>query len=390
MLFFASGSSTEQQGFPIDVKGENNFWWNFSTPFWISAEQAGLKTALYYWQGCQVEIEGFKSTYCLPYQSIVSKPWDEYENTYRNILTDTFNNFRDGLYDISMIYFEAVDHRGHGWGIDDPEFERALQVTDRLVDKMMELRITHGLESSVNIIIISDHGMNFPKVRNWVNMSDYMESAEDSVPFMRSGPIVQIFPNDFNSTYSNLKKAEEDGGVTVYAKGIDFKSEWNLEHNDRTPDILVVADEGFNINYFSSYFGGAGNHGYDPYVKGSGDMNGIFIASGPAFKRNHTLSHQLHMIDHYNVFCEIFGIRKSHCHGNNGSWDRVVDLFDDEFLKMDNYWSLLSIRFTDNSFSKPSNISLGIFLGIFLSLLLYSVAKRLPQSLIQAFGMNSR
>ncbi|XP_054721389.1 glycerophosphocholine cholinephosphodiesterase ENPP6-like [Uloborus diversus] len=42
-------------------------WWNDAEPVWVTAEKRDLKTAVYWWDGCQVVIHGKKPTKCEEY-----------------------------------------------------------------------------------------------------------------------------------------------------------------------------------------------------------------------------------------------------------------------------------------------------------------------------------
>jgi hypothetical protein len=391
-LFYSSGSATEQQGIPIDVNGTHSFWWNESTPIWISAEAAGIKSAIYYWEGCQAEINGVNVSYCLPYESVVGKPWKEYIEIYDNILRDAFTKFTEHDYGLSMIYYEAIDATGHAKGIDSYEFREALRVTDDLITKITVMRKQYFLEDQLNIVLISDHGMMFPveHTSKWVHLSKYLSSAEDSVPSMGSGTIVQIWPRDFIGTYVNLTRAEIDGGLTVAARGLDFKDHWNIERNSRTADILLIADYGYNINNFrADDWNEPGLHGFDPYFENefTEDMKGILIASGPAFKKNFVLNKGVRMTDHYNVFCEVLGLRSTHCHRNNGSWNSVRSLFDDRFLisekmpvRLTGSTSKVKVVPNQNMQGLPIVIIFILFFCSFVSLLSFVASKKRENS----------
>ena len=68
------------------------------------------------------------------------------------------------------------------------------------------------------------------------------------------------------------------------------------------PEIVVLADSSWSIGTRpdgSGIRGGA--HGYD---NSNPDMYSIFYASGPAFKKNYSLS-ELNNVDVYNLVCKI-------------------------------------------------------------------------------------
>lgn len=333
-LFLSSKSINKtSDGFPVDMNGSHRFWFDQSTPLWSTAETAGHATGVFYWEGCQV----FNVSYCRPYVSLVDKPMQEYVNIYDDVIADVFNAFsNESDWSLALVYYELIDAQGHAFGFDSPEFRDALKTTDDFVWKILDKR--DQSQDDVNVIFVSDHGMMFPKEKTskFVNLAKYL-TTNPSRPFIGSGTIVQLWINDYElfvQTYVNLTQGEiRDGGFTVFAKNVDedlhAKSSWFIANNDRTADILLIADYGYNINNFGKSWTEPGLHGYDPYKHQ--EMEGIFIAVGPAFKSkgDYILSQKTRMIDHYNVFCVVLNLA---CHANNGSWDRVKDLFDDDWL----------------------------------------------------------
>jgi alkaline phosphatase D len=87
--------------------------------------------------------------------------------------------------------------------------------------------------------------------------------------------------------YSLLKKSEKFFKVL---KRSEFPNHWHY-NNERSGDLLIVAEPGYYINQRdrSKFMAGIvegekfGAHGYDPYkVK---DVQGIFYAQGPNIKK---------------------------------------------------------------------------------------------------------
>lgn len=325
-LFFASGvpSGTTKT---VDVNGSSSFWWNQSEPIWIAAERNGLRSGVYFWEGCQSEISGINVTFCQPYQSLVSMDLLEYESLYDNILRDSLFNLKDDVWDLAMVYYELVDATGHANYIDSQAFRNALLITDNIILKLMTLIELNGLKDEVNVILVSDHGMMFRPESDFdymVNLTDYLRNYTDFEPYLGSGTIVQLWPKPdmYDEVYHNLTR-EPIPGMTVYAKD-ELPLRFGIKENNRTSPILLVAQSGHNINNFGGPWTEHGLHGFDP--ANDSDMRAIFAGSGPAFKSGFVSRHSMIMTDHFNIFCHVLGIQ---CHANNGSIDRVSDMFSD-------------------------------------------------------------
>jgi hypothetical protein len=84
-----------------------------------------------------------------------------------------------------------------------------------------------------------------------------------------------------------------------------------------------VADEGWSVvrrpiapeDRFS-----LGMHGYDPQVA---SMHGVFVASGPAFRRDAVVP-ALDSVDVYNVLARVLGVRPAPNDGNPSVTARLL------------------------------------------------------------------
>lgn len=65
---------------------------------------------------------------------------------------------------------------------------------DNLTQYIQDKLIQNGLDKTVNVIHLSDHGMNSVTPPNFINLMDFV--AEDSCKMFGSSPVVQIVPND--------------------------------------------------------------------------------------------------------------------------------------------------------------------------------------------------
>jgi len=111
-------------------------WWNGAEPIWINAEKNGLKTAVYWWDGCQVKIKGKEPTHCLEYQSYWtwSKP---YEDTL-NALYEILDNFESDEWHLGLVYYEAIDAMGHAFGSESNERFEAVQEFDKILATLQD------------------------------------------------------------------------------------------------------------------------------------------------------------------------------------------------------------------------------------------------------------
>ena len=90
--------------------------------------------------------------------------------------------------------------------------------------------------------------------------------------------------------------------------------------NDDTPDYILLADEGWFItttsNIKSKKSFPHGMHGYDPKSK---NMHGIFMATGPSFKRGIKVK-SIDNINIYPIICRIHNLNPYQIDGVENHW----------------------------------------------------------------------
>ena len=96
-----------------DKNASHNHWWNEAEPIWVNAEKHGIRTSMYWWDGCQVRIRGILPSKCVPYADNVEftkKPI--YKKRVMNGLTQLLDDIKHNNYSLGMVYYEAVDAIG--------------------------------------------------------------------------------------------------------------------------------------------------------------------------------------------------------------------------------------------------------------------------------------
>lgn len=312
-----------------DINASNPHWWNYTEPLWITAEKNNIRVGSYWWDGCQVEINGIKASLCKPYMPYST--WKTMKDDDKEIFGEILDKCKDNKQRLSLIYYEAVDATGHKYGPNTEERRKALQDIDKAVNKLQEKLIKKNLSDKVNIIIVSDHGMSDTSSTKvtYINLQDVIK-VEDIEMMLDKGSLTMIKPkkNKLDAVINDLKKANIRG-LNIFKKE-DIPNHYHFKNHRLVLPIVLTADEGYYINPINdtikmkppSLKKYLGFHGYDPYVKSKTDMRGIFYARGPSFKTNF-INPPIEMIDHYNIFCHILGINAL---PNNGSWSRVKNM----------------------------------------------------------------
>ncbi len=245
--------------------------WYGGNPLWVLAGQQGLKTATYFWIGSEAEINGDRPTYYKNYDPKI---------TGDEIVTQVIEWLelpKEVRPQFVSAYFSLVDNAGHDYGVDSPELKDAVLQMDKYIGRLQN-KITQ-LDISVNLIIVSDHGMINVDLENPIY---YEEIANlENINYIPRDSHLMIYDTDstvISMMYDAFLSKEKGRYITYKKKNIP--SAYHFQNNDRIGDLLLVA----NPPYIFSREGktnGKGSHGYDPSHK---DMHGIFYAVGPNIK----------------------------------------------------------------------------------------------------------
>ncbi|XP_074652631.1 glycerophosphocholine cholinephosphodiesterase ENPP6-like [Tubulanus polymorphus] len=305
------------------AKSTKSFWWNGAEPIWITAKKQGKRSGWYYWPGCEVKIHGYTPDLCKPYYYYPSK------KDVSSAVLDAVTRLRDDSLDIAGVYSEVLDVTGHRHASDSSQMRTALSDVDSIVILAVAEIKKHGLQNSVNLMIVSDHGTTPVSLSRVINLRELVkESQVDRM--LDGGPYVNIWPaqNQLKQVYTILKYSKEP--MTVYLKE-DLPERWHYKNSARVAPITVVADPGWYIishhkgfpMYTSNRYPAAAVHGYDNQHP---DMWGMFAATGPDFKRGLKVG-GVSIVDVYALMCRSVGLAPAH---NNATWSNVAQLIDDD------------------------------------------------------------
>lgn len=271
-------------------------WWR-GEAFWETAKLNGIKTASYFWPGSEITVADRRPDFFEKYDH--NRP---YHNRIEGVLRwlTLPENIRPKFI---TLYFDATDSQAHKHGIDSPELKAAIALLDSTIHNLDIGLEKLGLKDSVNLIIVSDHGMTPIDKSRIFNLRELI--PDDDVYINAMGPFALIQPPKFKSgtIFTLLKKKEK--GYTAFLRN-EMPEHFNYKSHAFLTEIILVADIGWLIqtddNWSGTYLA---THGYD---NNHMDMHGIFIARGPSFKKSYKTG-TLNVIDIYPLLCNIYGIR---------------------------------------------------------------------------------
>lgn len=241
-------------------------------PLWSLAEQQGVKAASYFWVGSEAEIQDERPSYYYKFDDRVPN-----EERIRQAKKWLLLPEEERPHFITL-YFSEVDHAGHKYGPDSKKTVKAVQKVDKLIAMMQKEFAT--LDLPLNLIFVSDHGMTKVKYKEPIDLRTYINFNLFEVAM--SGTMMMFYhenQNLVNMAYKMLKGQEEN--FTVYLKK-DFPDSLHYNKSERIGDLIVLANHPYAFGPKNSITG-KGKHGYNPYQVS--EMQGIFYAKGPAFKK---------------------------------------------------------------------------------------------------------
>ena len=278
-------------------------------PIWVTAKKQGVKSASIYWVGSDVAIQGLYPDYYLR--------WDnEPRLTYPQRVEEALRIAKlpeSERPSLLMVYFDEPDWTTHHYGPVAEESEAVIEQLDSLMGILY--RGLKELDYGVNLIVTSDHGMTeisdekFISIEQSVN-PDWVERIVSTNP-------TSIFCKEGcrDSLFNQLSKVKH---ISVWRKE-EVPAHLNYGTSNHLGDIIVAPDLGWQFATTPRGLNGA--HGYDINEP---DMQIIFRACGPDFKRGYTLPHSFSNVDLYSILAELLKIEPAK---TDGSLEKVQELF---------------------------------------------------------------
>ena len=278
-------------------------------PIWVTAKKQGVKSASIYWVGSDVAIQGLYPDYYLR--------WDnEPRLTYPQRVEEALRIAKlpeSERPSLLMVYFDEPDWTTHHYGPIAQESEAVIEELDSLMGILY--RGLKELDYGVNLIVTSDHGMTeisdekFISIEQTVN-PDWVERIVSTNP-------TSIFCKEGcrDSLFNQLSKVKH---ISVWRKE-EVPAHLNYGSSNHLGDIIVAPDLGWQ--FATTPRGLKGAHGYDINEP---DMQIIFRACGPDFKRGYTLPHSFSNVDLYSILAELLKIEPAK---TDGSLEKVQELF---------------------------------------------------------------
>jgi predicted AlkP superfamily pyrophosphatase or phosphodiesterase len=274
--------------------------WYKGEAFWETANRHNIKTASFFWVGSEQDVDYKRPTYFYHYNQNIS--FEERVNGVIKWLQLPENERPQFI----TLYFEEPDSKGHSFGPNSPETNKAIALVDSMLGLLIDKLKNIGMENKVNIIVVSDHGMTEISDKRIINIEEILKDYKCKFYGMGTSIMIDAEPDKLNEIYQTLKKNEKN--YRVYTKD-EIPEYFHFSKNPFILPIIVIAETGWTLvtnEYFkrTRSYSIRGEHGFDNHHL---DMHGIFIAKGPAFRSGYKTG-TLWNVDVYPLLCKIFNI----------------------------------------------------------------------------------
>ncbi len=220
--------------------------------------------------------------------------------------------------DLTFMWLSDPDHTAHSRGIGHPDTNRALQLVDTQVGRILSAHKKRGLDETINVLIASDHGF-----------STHLGGADIWGPLKREnldkgvvvvGPAIYVTDRNSEQIAAIVEVFRKEPWVgSIFTtpkknKSIEGRYPGTFSYDaihyahDRSPDILLSSIWTNQKNPHSyagttTYPGAAGHGSASPF-----DIHNTLIAMGPDFKVGLKSDLPSGNVDIAPTICRLLGI----------------------------------------------------------------------------------
>ncbi|HCD77718.1 MAG TPA: alkaline phosphatase family protein [Prevotella sp.] len=288
--------------FQLGKNQSNPLFWG-GDPIWLTAKRQGKRVGVVYWPGSDVKINGEYPDYWSDYSK---KPLLSFVERIAKI-EQMLKMPEEQRPQLIMAYFSEPDHSGHTYGPESKQTRKQVETLDCLLGQLWNDIQSMPDADDINLIITSDHGMARLSDERIIHLDKYLDrkwydriaTGFPSMVFAKKGYEGMI-----------IKALSNVPHLRAYRKS-DVPEYLHFGTNENIGEIVVLTDIGFVTSTHDTTI--SGTHGFDPVYS---DMNVIFRAAGPDFRKGYSRKSTFRNVDIYPLLARLLGITPSPCDGN--------------------------------------------------------------------------
>ncbi|HYM77763.1 MAG TPA: ectonucleotide pyrophosphatase/phosphodiesterase [Candidatus Dormibacteraeota bacterium] len=269
--------------------------WYGGTPLWVLAEQQGMRSASFFWVGCEADIQGVRPTYYLKYDGkFPNGKRVEQVLAWLHLPPEQRPHF-------ITLYFSDTDGAGHRYGPESPQVADAVHELDGEIGKLME-----GIKESklaVDLIVLADHGM--VKVEGEpIRLEQYgfnpawFAHVEGTLLYPKSDDAAQ-------KAYEAMRGKSDK--FSVYRRA-QVPAYLHFDSSPREGDPVIVPNGPYYLTTATAderVHVPVGYHGFD--VTRMPEMKALFVAAGPDIRHGVVLP-PFENVNVYPLVARILGL----------------------------------------------------------------------------------
>jgi len=249
-------------------------WWG-GEPIWVTAEKQGRRAAAFFWPGTEAALQGIRPTWHRNYDPGVPA------SARVDQVLAWLRRPREEAPAFVTLYFGEVDEAGHRSGPESAAVDSAIARVDSMIGRLDDGLVAARLADSVDVIVLSDHGMAEVDTNRLIYLDDYVDT--EWVRPEEWAPTMPLRPMDgrVDEAYRSLKGRNPHFAVYRLA---DLPPRYHYEAGPRMAPVVALAEDGWLPTTHARRRHGRlpkGMHGYDPEAP---SMRALFLARGPSFR----------------------------------------------------------------------------------------------------------
>lgn len=273
-------------------------WWAQAEPIWITAERAGIPSAILFWPGGNIAFHGVRPRDWQQFNMDVS------DRQRVDAVVDWLRRPAETRPHFIALYFDTIDSAGHDHGPEAPELLTALQDVDAQIGRLTTALA--AMRQPANVVVVGDHGMGAPSPARQIRLDRIVDAAD--IRLIESGPYAAIEPLPGREGAVAQALLQPHDHMQCWRRA-EVPARFHYGRNPRTPSFLCLAQTGWMIAVKPpAPDASRGEHGWDPAAP---EMQAGFLASGPSIAAKGTIP-PFDNVDVYPMLRRLLGLPPAH------------------------------------------------------------------------------
>ena len=189
-------------------------WWG-GEPFWVTAEKAGIRTAIHMWPGSEAHILGVEPSFLDKYNGKEKLP--DKANRILELLDKPGLEAETGegaemRPQVIAAYVPNVDSMGHKYGPNSTEIRSSIRDVDNMLDQIFQGLEERNLTHIINVMVVSDHGMATTDMHRIIQLEDLVDM--ENIEHIDGWPLVGLRPKNPDDVQGLYDKLAENRSMT--------------------------------------------------------------------------------------------------------------------------------------------------------------------------------